>query len=231
VLLLCLPACATAGSGDGGDDGNPDIDAAPFEDDIDAGSIIGGAIDAGPDAGPLADAAPSCTVQTINLLANGSFDTGPGAPWIESSAGDFPIVVPDTDGTIDDLIDAESPIHVAFLGGYNNAIDSVHQDVQLPVDATDVRLRGFRWIITDDQPQGAFDVGFLEVLSPAGDLLEPLDSWSNQDETADWVPIDVPLVGDYHGLPIRIQMRDDADGSLGTGFFFDTLSLDVTTCL
>lgn len=194
----------------------PDAEPAP---DVDGGA-------AGQDAG--------CDVQTIDLLENGNFDSGRDVGWAESSSGGLRIIVEEGAPEFPDglQVPADSGTFLAYLAGYNNAVDEIHQSVDIPADATGLRLRGVGRIDTFETSQMTpFDNLFLEIQTPGGELLEEVARFSNLNDTADmYGDFERRANGDYRGQTVRVQIRATTDDSLRTHFFFDTLVLEVGTC-
>lgn len=177
-----------------------------------------------PDAAPEE---PPCTVTTINLLGNPTFDSGPGGGWQESSSGNYSLVVDQSEPGIS----AHSPSFLAWLGGYDSAVDSLVQQVTLPADATNVRVRGQRWIDTFEAAGALpWDVARLDIVSTSGVSLEGLAEWTNQNSTVSWTAFNVPVTGNYQGQTVRLRFRSNIDGSEPTSFLIDSLLLEVTTC-
>lgn len=216
-------ACATATSdgerqASGADAG--DVEPAP----PDAGAPTPDAMPPHEDAPDAAPGPPPCTVQTVNLLNNPNFDNGLGA-WAQSSSGGYQLIMNQSETGIT----AHSGVMVAWLSGYDDAVDSIAQNVPLPADASNVRVKGQRHFTTDESG-GTYDRTWLEISDPAGNLLEPLAEWSNQDVSGAWVAFDYALAGSYQGQTIKVTLRSDTDYSNPSWFFYDTMRLEVTTC-
>jgi len=249
LLAAALGACATGKEdrGVGGGDGTPDAGSgAPDGARPDASSLP-----AAPDGGlvPVADAAPPdaappdaapgepdaapCTITTINLLGNPSLDSGPGGGWLETSSAGYNLIV--SQAELDELFGpgalvAHSPSYIAWLGGDYNLTDSLAQDVVIPADASNVAVRGQRWIASEESPSAPYDTLRVDIATTAGVQLELLEQWSNQDDTATWSAFNLPVSGNYQGQTVRLRFSGATDSTLNTNFFFDTLLLEVTTC-
>lgn len=245
VLALALAACATGTEdrqGFGGDGGGGLADAGQGGGVADAGNPFPTRADATPgqpDAEPSPDAEPvidepdaepidNCTVTNINLLGNANLDSGQGGGWVESSAGGYDIVVLDDEPGVT----AHSGGYVAWMSGYDDAVDSLAQTINVPADATSVSVRGVRWIATEEDASAvAFDVATLDIVTTGGTQLELVHEWSNQDDTSNWAAFNYQVSGDYQGDAIRVRVRTDTDDSFPTHFLFDTLDFRVTTCM
>ena len=188
-----------------------------------------------PDAAPLPDA-PPCTPTTRNLLMNPGFDSGPGGGWTETSAGGFALIT--TVSPAGDLPHAaQAGTFAAFLGGYNagfasTATDRLLQSVTIPASTTALRIKGFRWIETEELAgDGPFDRVFFELLPAQGDTaLETFGSFSNQNVVTDWTAFDLPAAATHAGLSVRLSIRSNVDDSRKTNFLVDSLVLEATVC-
>ncbi len=176
-----------------------------------------------PDAAPPEEP-PPCTVQTVNVLNNANFDNGLGA-WAQTSSGGYQLIMNQSETGIT----AHTGVMVAWLSGYDDAVDSISQNVPLPADASSVSVKGQRHFQTDESG-GVYDRTWLEVTDQAGNVLEQLAVWSNQDTSGDWVAFQYALAGAYQGQTIKVRLRSETDFSNPSWFFYDTLRLELTTC-
>jgi hypothetical protein len=204
---------------------NPDAAVIVPEPDADPGPV--------PDGGGAAGDA-GCEAQTIDLLENGDFDSGRDAGWTETSVAGLRIIVEEGAPEFPDGLEvpAQSGAFLAYLAGYNDAVDEIHQSVEIPADATGLRLRGFGRIDTSETSQDTpFDNIFLEIQTPGGELIEEVARFSNLNATGGaYDDFERRPNGDYRGQTVRVQVRAATDASLRTHFFFDTLVLEVATC-
>lgn len=243
-LVVLVAACANGSSdrqglgSDGG--GNPDAtslpDAMSIGDRADASIILPvydaapAPIDAAPpppDAAPGAPDATPCTDTVVNVLNNGNFDGGSGGGWMETSSGGFNLVVNQSEPGVT----ANTQPFLAWLSGYDDATDSLYQDVLIPDDATMVSVRGYRWTVTSEDPGAlGFDVSQIDIADGSGNSLEGLAEWTNQDATSTWTAFNLPVTGSYQGQIVRLRLRSDTDLSLSTHFLYDSLQLRLTTC-
>jgi hypothetical protein len=189
--------------------------------------------DGGPDGG-RPDGGSECPTETVDLLQNGNFDDGPGVDWVEISSGEFPLIVAEGDPSLPDefVVTPASAPFMVYLGGYDDAVDRIQQDIAVPPEAADLRLTGAFRVDTEETVESAFDNTFLEIVSTEdGTVLEELANFNNVDDTGDeFVTFDVPLAGDYAGQTVRFQLRTTTDVSLDTDFFIDSLVLEATAC-
>jgi hypothetical protein len=225
-ILVTTAACATARNEDG-DRELPGADAGGL-DKPDSG--FEAPVDANPPHGDPPDAAPTepgCTTQTVNLLGNANLDGGQGGGWLEASSGDYALIV--NQSATEGELNAHTPVFLAWLGGYADAVDSMSQEIAVPADATSVHVTGQRRFLTDEGG-GVYDRSWVDVTDTSGTLLENLKQWSNQDANGGWAVFDFPLTGNVRGQTIRLRLRSDADATLRTHFFYDSLAFEVTTC-
>jgi hypothetical protein len=232
--FLPLAACATAaGEDDRGRGAEQDGGSKPEL--SDAGTPDAFVIGDRPDAAEIevSDTAAvdaGCAAETVDLLVNGDFDRGPGEPWVESSSGGFPLILPEGHPDLPFEVQPDSGTFLVYLGGYDDAADTILQELTLPLEGIAFRLRGAGRIDTDETQDQPFDHLFLELTSTAGEVVEELAHLTNEDATGQFIPIDKPVAGRFAGRTVRVQLRATTDVSLFTHFFFDTLRLEVTTC-
>jgi hypothetical protein len=224
-ILVTTAACATATSDPGEREAPGESADAGGVASADAGAPPADAMPAHNDPPDAGDVEPPCTVKTINLLRNPNFDNGLGA-WAQSSSGGYQLIMNQSETGIT----AHSGAMLGWLSGYDNALDSLSEDIDLPADATNVRIKGQRYFTTDEAG-GTYDKTWVDITDAAGTTqLEQLQQWSNQDVTGAWVAFDLPLAGNYQGQTIRVRLRSDTDSSNPSWFFYDTLRFEVTSC-
>jgi hypothetical protein len=186
-----------------------------------------------PDAAPLPDA-PPCTPTTKNLLVNAGFDSGPGGGWTETSAGGFELI---TSQAGDLPHPAQAGTFAAFLSGYTSppGTDQLLQTITIPASTTALRVKGFRWIETQELSSGGvFDKLFIELLPAQG--TSPLETFgaapnfSNKTASTDWTAFDLPAGATHAGETVRLSVRATFDDSLITNFLVDSLVLEATVC-
>jgi hypothetical protein len=161
-------------------------------------------------------------VQTVQLLTNAGFDSGV-APWTE--VGAYPIIGAPPVG-----VTAISAPNVAWMAGYDDAIDRVYQDVAIPATATAVTVTGFLRIDTQEAG-GVYDLASLELRNTADGVLATLGSWDNNDAASIFISQSFPAPMAYAGQTIRVSFHASTDFSLPTSFFWDSVELRVTACL
>lgn len=239
IAALAL-LCAACAQGDIEPDGGPfgaDTDASepPTADARPAPDADRAAPDASPvpaDASPVADASPAdaapapdagCTPIWMDLLDDGSFDSG-GAAWttvggtIVRTSASMPI-------------SAHTPDYAAWLVGANNADEQLYQAVDVPADASSLRLIGHACYVTEDTT-GTDDALTYSLRTTAGATLETLASYSNADvpEVCSWTPFVLYATDAHAGQTVQLHLHGVSDGSYYTSFFVDSLRLEALAC-
>jgi hypothetical protein len=193
-----------------------------------------------PDAAPMIDAAPSpdagCTPVVVNLLSNPSFDSGPGGGWTE--AGTYAIIQLQGDPNLPDyLTPIPSPSYGAWLGGYDDADDTLYQNLTVPAGATNLNISFSKWLETQDSLITAYDYAYVELQTSGGSLLERYNpaghgtyTWDNTDEQRSWVVANWTPTGSYAGQTIRLSFRVTTDFLDSSSLFLDSVAVNVTVC-
>ena len=162
------------------------------------------------DAPPVAQPA-ACA----ELVVNGGFEDG-HAPWIEQSKLQM------------ELLDPFYP-HTgkigAWLGGANNADDSLTQTVTLPPDAGSITLRFWWAIFSEEAPGARFDIARSELLRSNGSMItttltidnEAADAWLWNEAVTD--------LSAYAGQTVQLRLRATNDATNPSNFFFDDVSI------
>jgi subtilase family serine protease len=146
------------------------------------------------------------------LIQNGGFENGT-SPWVESSSGGY------------QLIDSTNP-HTgndsAYLGGYNNANDSIYQKISVPSTASSVTLSYWTDVETTETSH-AYDFLKVQVRNTSGKVLKTLQTQS--DATASgWKSQSFDLSA-YKGQTVEVNFVATNDYSNPTDFFVDDVSV------
>jgi hypothetical protein len=155
----------------------------------------------------------------FNLLANGDFEAG-AASWSQTSTGGFAIVT-------NSPSQAHAGSYVAWLGGYNNGVDTLSQLINVPNSAGPVSVRFWYRTISEEGPTTfAFDNMTVTIANAStGTTLATLASYSNLTNAVAWAqspPLDVSA---FKGQTVRLVFRATTDISNLTSFFVDDVSL------
>jgi Zn-dependent metalloprotease len=152
-----------------------------------------------------------------NLLSNSDFESG-HVGWSEYSSRGYPIIT-------NDPATAFSGSWFAWLGGYNNAVDEIYQDVTIPSNALQANLQ-FVWGGQTSEPGGAYDYMYVRIRRPSDNaLLSTLASMSNIN-TGAWLSRQYNLVS-FKGQTIRVMFYVTTDSSYLSSFGVDYTALYV----
>lgn len=166
-----------------------------------------------------ASAAPAA-----DILVNGGFDAGPGVGWTAEGGG-FELIVPAEESVVAPL----EGTHLAWLGGADNAIHRLWQDVAVPGGANRLTVRAWVWISSAEPFGGVTDVLAFELRTPGGDLLHVLAQRSNLDHAVEWVALTAQSPAAHAGESVRLEIRAETDAGVTTNFFVDSVVLDAET--
>jgi hypothetical protein len=173
-----------------------------------------------PMGGPPARPPQHATLPGVSsILLNAGFDNGV-APWQASAE------VLATNADI-----ARSGANFAWFGGYNNAYDTLYQDVAIPANATAATVQFWFQIATSDP---AVAVGgdslTISVLDPAtGATLLDLARGTNADVTNGWTESKSFDLIAYKGRTVRIRFVGATDAAGRSDFVVDDVTVLVTT--
>ena len=149
-------------------------------------------------------------------VTNGGFETGALAPWTQSS------------GTYS-VLDTSMPhtgSYDSWFAGYNNANDTLYQNVTIPSTATAATLTYWWKQTTQEACCTAYDFLYVQVLNTSGTVLGTVQTISNASTAGTYTKSTFSLLA-YKGQTVRLQFRATNDGSLPTNFFVDDVSLNV----
>lgn len=157
----------------------------------------------------------------VNLLTNPGFEAD-GTGWLLSN-GSYAIVTADA-------ARAHGGSKFAWLGGYDNAADTVAQDVTISDRSTQASLQFWYAITTKETSASmAYDSLRLEVLNPVtGARLALLKTYTNLDAAGVWVQSARFDLSAYRGQTVRVQFSATTDGSETTSFLIDDLQVNAT---
>lgn len=145
-------------------------------------------------------------------IQNGGFENGT-SPWVEFSSGGYQLVDPTWPHT---------GSYSAWMGGYNNATESISQSVTIPPDGT---LTYWWYMTSSEGPWIAYDYLHVRLYNSSGALVATLKTRSNRDARNTWSQDSVSLAS-YAGQTLRIDFGVTTDFSLSTSFFVDDVELN-----
>ena len=187
---------------------------------------------------------PACAPQPVNLFRNAGFEEGRNVMWSEFSTSGLNVVT--TDITLPVMPRAGQM--AAWLGGYNatagEATDYILQDITMPPNGERLQITGYVRISTKEKTgegAGEWDTLQMSIRSPQGQLYEVLKdasvpcqrndcTWSNENDTGDWVAFTLNSARSYPGQTVRIEMQATLDAASNTNFYFDELNARFTAC-
>lgn len=146
------------------------------------------------------------------LIQNGGFENGT-SPWVESSSGGYQLI---------DTVNPHTGSYSAFLGGYNNAKDSIYQTIQVPASATSVTL-SYDTDVETSETYHAYDFLKVEIRNTSGQVLKTLQTQSDATATG-WHSQSFDL-GAYKGQTVEVDFVATNDVSNPTDFFVDDVSV------
>jgi hypothetical protein len=107
--------------------------------------------------------------------------------------------------------------------------DELRQDVAIPAGTTQLVLRGFYGVATDEFG-GPFDDSTVALTTPTNVVLDAALSIDDTDATGMWMPFQRIFPQPFAGQTVRVRIRSHNDGSFATSFFYDDLLLEATVC-
>jgi subtilisin family serine protease len=148
-----------------------------------------------------------------NVVANPGFEQGRVA-WTESSSGGYALITQTRPRT---------GSWSAWLGGYNNATDYIHQRVTVPAGGT--LTYWWRMETQETSTTTAYDVLQVRLYDGnTGAFLTTLRQWSNRDVRNTWSQDSISLAG-YADRSVHVMFYGRTDSSLPTSFFIDDVAL------
>jgi len=151
------------------------------------------------------------------LIGNGDFETGDFSSW-EVTGG--PWVTSDR---------AHGGSYGALLGGVNDASHAIQQQAVLSSTVTTATLTYWWYIDTDEASGTPYDYLHVEIQDTVGEVLQTLETLSNESTTGAWQYsyIDLTEYPALLGQTVRVVFRCTTDVSYPTGFFVDDVELEV----
>ncbi len=155
----------------------------------------------------------------LNLLKNPGFEKGI-VNWVES--GTYGVITKDSTRS-------HSGSWLAWLGGYDNALDQIYQDVAIPSGASNVYVQFWYDIKTQETTTTTVKDKMTVELRRPGDntLLKSLVNLSNLDRTSSYTKSNKFNMSEFSGQTVRLRFTATTDQSLRTDFFVDDTALIV----
>ena len=151
-------------------------------------------------------------------IQNGDFEAG-SAYWTLGGA------------TIISMLTPHSGSYSAWLGGYNNANDTLYQTVTIPSTGptgqpiVHARL-SYYWYMSTEETSTSNDYDFLyvRIRNIYGSTLRQVQVMTNRSTKDTWVLSSFD-VSEFIGQTVQIYFQATTDGSLKSSFFIDDVSL------
>ena len=156
------------------------------------------------------------------ILANGNFEAG-AANWTESSAGGFPIIGGPPTG-----VTAHDGTKLAWLGGYDNAVDLLYQTINIPAGRTAMQVSFYVKVGSQDSATTPYDKLYASIQPVNSVTLPQIWIADNTLSGVGWMHVTLTYNElPYAGQAMRLFLRATTDDMLNTNFFVDTASLQV----
>jgi uncharacterized protein YgiM (DUF1202 family) len=158
-------------------------------------------------------------------LQNGDFEAGHAA-WVETSSHGTAALI------INTWADPQQGAWVARLGGVNNAVDLLSQNIHLPADVDDIQILEFylKVTTTESSHTNPYDKLILRLLDASGTTPIHADI-PIADSTAgmDWTHkiLQISGLSGYADQDIQLQFKGTTDSSNITNFVIDSVSLNL----
>ncbi len=143
-------------------------------------------------------------------VVNGGFENGT-SPWVQSSANGYQLI---------DTTRPHTGSYSAWLGGYNNANDTIYQTITVPTNGT----LTYWWYMTTQETSHPWDYLRVQLYTTGGTLITTLRTWNDGSGANLWRQDTISLAS-YAGQTVRLRFNNTTDSSLTTSFFIDDVSV------
>lgn len=155
------------------------------------------------------------------IIKNGEFESGRD-PWTETSGGGFPVVQSTS------RVSAKSGVAVAWLGGYNAAVDTLSQTFTVPASYTSATFSFWYQVSTSETNSLTPDNLTAELQdAQTGAVLLTLARITSQNVTSGWTQSPLVDLVQYKGRLLRLVFRANTDNNSPTSFFVDSVKIDA----
>ena len=164
-------------------------------------------------------ALPECT-GCSNLLQNGGFESG-HAIWNEQGVMTIVKI-----GEPNLTVTPYSGEWLAWLGGRNDAIDTIDQDFVVPGGSSEGVLR-YAMLISTTEPGGAQDYLYFRLRKTDGTVLQEWlfsNTFPSQNQWV-WHEINLINLSPYRGQTLRLNIKATTSAANLTNFYLDDVSL------
>lgn len=116
---------------------------------------------------------------------------------------------------------------LAWLGGRNNAEDTVYQDFRVPTGLANARLR-YAVHVRTTETSGIYDWMVVRLRDTGGSLVQEVDGVDNSFSPGNqWVirEVMIPQLTNRQDVILRLSFEATTDGNNSSSFFLDDISL------
>ena len=169
--------------------------------------------------------AAGCTTTWVPLLQNAGFESGATIWTTTTNAGQ---VIRQQGAGLP--WPAQTGTWAAIIGGADDAVQTMTQQVTVPASATALRLSYYGCYVTEEITSiTEYDTLDIQLQTTGGTTLETLVHLSNLDAggTCSWTSAQVNATSTYAGQTIQLDFDGSTDFSNISTFGFDTLVLEA----
>lgn len=158
---------------------------------------------------------------SFNIITNGDFEASPAdTAW---TIGGFALIDDFSGDIVSSMGDLGPPTNTTWLGGYDDAFDSITQSVTTVAGATSATL-SFDWAFTDEDFP---DFDFFTVTFGGTELYSGSIGGSFSGELSDFATMNFDVLAMMDGSAKDLVFDVVTDGSLPSSVFIDNVSLNV----
>ena len=164
----------------------------------------------------------SSSCSPSGILANGGFEAG-DSPWVVSSLSPDPMITTPPQG-----LTAFDGTRLAWMGGYNNAVDILYQTINIPASRTALQASFYVYVNSSDSLYTAYDKFYASIQPVSGVTLPEINFRDNRFASPGWYLITMTYNElPYAGQAMRLYLHVTTNGLAPTSFFVDTASVQV----
>jgi hypothetical protein len=158
-----------------------------------------------------------------NLLANGDFEDG-HTGWTETNNENYYNI------NLNSGIGHSNSNWYIYTGYINNLVSATYQDVSIPANVSQASLQFWYKISTDEVSSSTvWDTMDVQIVNTTtGSVIKTLKTFSNLDETIDWVQSSQFDLTSYKGQTVRLNFLTTTDSYSPTAFRVDDVVVMAT---
>ncbi|MEO6325032.1 MAG: Ig-like domain-containing protein [Thermoanaerobaculia bacterium] len=174
-----------------------------------------------------ATATKTVTIATTSVFTdptgNPGFEAATVAPWVETGTYEQ---ISTVGAAIDGVNVTPRGTKMAWMAGYDNATDTLKQNLTIPNATGSVNLGYWRQVHTTDGTATAYDNLFVEIWNSAGtSKLATLQTLTNKNAGSTWIHNTGLLLDTWKGQTIQVRFTATNDTSNPTDFFIDDVTI------